>query len=471
MVVAFIATVAFVIEHSSRVADRFALDAELRLTGVEFERVAADARRDLSEVAYWDDTVEALVAGDDYDLEFVDTEIVDWMIPDLGFAWIASIEPDDSIGIAVVDDQVFVEPESMPMVSGHADLIVAARERYRNSRVKTGNGFVVPASGEFETSFPVSAFRAWDGVPGVITAQVIVPDSTETALPDDDGVVFVAFMPLSREEIGSIGRRLGLPGAGIVPADTPRDLPSWIELPDEFGPSQLVFSWRPHAPRPAIMASALPLATGLCLVICAALFFIVRKHARAMHALAESEERNRRMAKQDALTGLPNRAHFDDYLHSLTARDEQPPVAVMCIDLDKFKAVNDTHGHHAGDAVLREVASRLQACIGDIGMVARVGGDEFIAVVTDNIEPDYLYWLGDQIIESVSQPVHFQSHSLEVGASIGVAFWPGAGNTAHDVIVVADRLLYDSKTAGRGRTTVMETSLKPIQRQARKMAS
>jgi diguanylate cyclase (GGDEF)-like protein len=469
MVVAFVITIAFVIEQSSREADHFALNAELRLTRIEFDRIAADARRDQSEIAYWDDTVEALVSADSYDLDFVENEIVDWMMTNLGFSATMTVEPDGEIGVAVIEDQIFAKPGSMPLHDANADLVRAARDLYLAKRVMTSEGYMVPTGSQFLPGFSVSAYRFWENTPGIVTAQVIVPETPDYALPGDDGVVLLSFKPLTPQAIADIGTRLGLPGAEIVTAQPPGDIPSRIELPDGFGPSGMMFKWLPLAPRTAIITSAVPLAIGLCIVICSALFFIVRKHGRAMRALAESEERNRFMATHDPLTGLLNRAHFDDRLDSLTATPDQPSVAVMCIDLDRFKAVNDTHGHHAGDLILREVAKRLTNVIGDSGMVARVGGDEFIALVTRNVERDFLNWLGDAMIEAVCQPIGYQGLALEVGASVGVAFWPENGRTPHDVIVVADRLLYDSKQSGRGRTTIAGTA--PVSPARKKFAS
>ena len=158
------------------------------------------------------------------------------------------------------------------------------------------------------------------------------------------------------------------------------------------------------------------------------------------------------MAAHDALTGLPNRNQFDTVFENLIGNSD--PVAVICIDLDRFKAVNDTHGHHAGDAVLRAVAKRFQDRVGDHGIVARIGGDEFIAAVTKQVDSDYLQWLGDSLVEDASQPVSYHGHELVIGASVGIALWPRDGRAAREVITAADQFLYRSKGEGRGRTTM-----------------
>ena len=241
----------------------------------------------------------------------------------------------------------------------------------------------------------------------------------------------------------------------------PSELPiSHIVLPNNGEAPELAFRWHPHAPRPAIIRAVAPVAIGLCTLICAVLVYIVTRHGRALRALAESEERNRHMAAHDALTGLPNRHQFDQALEKLISRSD--PVAIICIDLDRFKAVNDTFGHHAGDAVLRAVAQRFRDRIGDQGIVARIGGDEFIAAVTKQVDSDHLQWLGDSLVADASEPVSYHGHYLKIGASVGIAIWPRDGRAAREVITAADRFLYRSKGEGRGRTTIADDEDKPV---------
>jgi diguanylate cyclase (GGDEF)-like protein len=395
-----------------------------------------------------------LVLADKPDLDFVEREIVDWVIPDLEFDWIVTVQADGKVSVAVLDDQVLVAPHSMPMVLSNLDLVTEARERYLTKRVMTTKGYMAPGGSNFLLNLPIAAYRFSDGVPGIVTAQVILPETPEYGLPDNGGTVLLAFRPLTTKAVTEIGERLGLPGPQVVSAgDRIPGEPS-VELPNELGSPVVAFQWAPVAPRTAIVASAVPLAVGLCALIFGAMFYIVTRHARALRALAESESKNRRMAIRDALTGLPNRAHFDDTLEILTSEPDASPVAVMCFDLDRFKAVNDTHGHHAGDAVLKTIATRFSDCVGENGMVARVGGDEFIAVITKNVDRDYLKWLGESMVEAASEPVPFQGMDLTVGASAGVAFWPENGRSAHNLIIAAYRLLYESKDHGRGRVTI-----------------
>ena len=151
------------------------------------------------------------------------------------------------------------------------------------------------------------------------------------------------------------------------------------------------------------------------------------------------------------MTGLPNRLQFDQALDDIVSHNKQDRCAIVCVDLDGFKSVNDTYGHQAGDVVITTVASRIAKIVGDTGVAARVGGDEFVILLHDNIDRDSVLWLCDSIIESASEDVRFDGGIARVGASIGVAWWPDDALTPQTIIRRADEALYRAKENGRGR--------------------
>ncbi len=461
MVIAFVATIAIVIQFSTREADRFALDAEMRSTRLEFDRMTQEAIREHSEIAYWDEAVAALAEKGGEDMDFVQEQIADWMIDGLGYEWAVTVAPDGEAGVAVIGGQILRNPKNLSIVEANADLAAAARRNYNAKRVSAGNGFLVPAgNNDVVRGLQATAIRSWNGRPGLAIAQVILPETEDFAIKDGEDAVFIAFKPMTPQVIAELGHRLGLPAPNVVPF-VPSSLPiSHIALSNNGAAPELAFQWRPRAPRPAIIHAVAPVAVGLCALICSVLVYIVTRHGRALRALAESEERNRLMAAHDALTGLPNRHQFDQVFENLIGRSD--PVAIICIDLDRFKVVNDTHGHDAGDAVLRAVAKRFQDRIGDHGIVARIGGDEFIAAVTKQVDRDHLQWLGDNLVADASQPVSYHGHELAIGASVGIAIWPRDGRAAREVITAADQFLYRSKGEGRGRTTIAGEEEKPV---------
>ncbi len=162
------------------------------------------------------------------------------------------------------------------------------------------------------------------------------------------------------------------------------------------------------------------------------------------------------LASFDILTGLPNRRLLQDRLMQalLRAQRHQARVAVMFIDLDGFKAVNDTLGHAAGDELLRATAARLQACLRANDTLARFGGDEFVIILEDTNEHGPATVVGQRILAALLQPVALGSESAQVSASIGIASFPEHGMDAGTLLANADAAMYRAKSAGRNRVEV-----------------
>jgi diguanylate cyclase (GGDEF)-like protein len=162
------------------------------------------------------------------------------------------------------------------------------------------------------------------------------------------------------------------------------------------------------------------------------------------------------LASHDPLTGLPNRRVFLDRLeHALArARRGEKQLAILFIDLDKFKDINDSLGHAVGDIMLRAAAERLRTTVRETDTVARLGGDEFIVLSEDIGDIDAAALIARKIIESLATPVPYREQALTVGASIGIAIYPRDGITATEVIASADQAMYRAKLSGRNRYCV-----------------
>ncbi|MDP2713743.1 GGDEF domain-containing protein [Rheinheimera sp.] len=152
-------------------------------------------------------------------------------------------------------------------------------------------------------------------------------------------------------------------------------------------------------------------------------------------------------ALTDKLTGLPNRASFDQALaHGLAqAKRHGWSLAVLFIDVDKFKGINDAYGHEAGDQVLLAVASRLQAYIRDGDIVSRWGGDEFVCLLLEVKQENDVLRLAKQLVEHVAQPFALHQQTLHIHISIGIAIAPQDGDTAQELLKRADSAMYQAK--------------------------
>lgn len=157
------------------------------------------------------------------------------------------------------------------------------------------------------------------------------------------------------------------------------------------------------------------------------------------------------LALHDELTGLPNRRLLLDRLSSAIAhaRRNRLPMAVMYLDLDDFKLINDTLGHDAGDKLLAMVAARLVGAVRQQDTVARLGGDEYVIALWEYSHGDDLARLASKILHAISQPYDFQGRSLTITASVGVGIYPVHGEEAEMLIRSADSALYEAKRAGK----------------------
>jgi diguanylate cyclase (GGDEF)-like protein/PAS domain S-box-containing protein len=165
-----------------------------------------------------------------------------------------------------------------------------------------------------------------------------------------------------------------------------------------------------------------------------------------------SQDQIAHMARYDALTGLLNRGTLQETLEEVMSRANRlgTPCALMFIDLDRFKAVNDTLGHPIGDRLLRECASRIELEAGVEARVGRLGGDEFALILADAGTQRRVFDLADRLIARVSMPYVVDGQTIAVGASIGIAFGPTDGCTVDDLLSAADLALYRAKETGRG---------------------
>ena len=164
------------------------------------------------------------------------------------------------------------------------------------------------------------------------------------------------------------------------------------------------------------------------------------------------EQRLAQMAHTDALTGLANRKMFFDLAeHALSkANRQQSQCAIMFVDLDEFKQINDSYGHDAGDEVLKEVAIRLKNCVRSSDIVGRIGGDEFVVLIDDVKIKTEIEALAEKIIAAVSDKLIVFGEEKQVGASIGIAFYPEHGFDINTLINKADQSMYEIKNSGKG---------------------
>ncbi len=195
---------------------------------------------------------------------------------------------------------------------------------------------------------------------------------------------------------------------------------------------------------------------ALSLVFSVGLWSIVR-HRRLLRAQEDErlarEEQVRYQAYHDALTDLPNRVSFAEHLEEAVRRAKRArwPLAVMFLDADQFKRVNDSLGHEAGDQLLRVLAARISASVRETDLLFRMGGDEFTVLLEDVRGPEEAASVAQRILEAMREPLQLQHHELTVSVSIGIAMYPKDDDSGERLVQSADTAMYRAKELGRNR--------------------
>src|SRR6266545_767091 len=201
--------------------------------------------------------------------------------------------------------------------------------------------------------------------------------------------------------------------------------------------------------------------TDLLLQTTMGLGMVIRLLEEERKQLLAASEQIEHLAYHDALSGLPNRNLFLDHLRlaiALAAREGRQ-VAVLFLDLDRFKTINDSLGHASGDELLRTVADRLRACLRQGDTVARLGGDEFTVLLPEVADDLDAVKVAEKVLDRIRQPLTLQSREIVVTASIGISRFPGDGDAPEELVKKADVAMYQAKEVGRDRYQVYLPSM------------
>lgn len=186
---------------------------------------------------------------------------------------------------------------------------------------------------------------------------------------------------------------------------------------------------------------------------------LLKERTKALEELQEAQKKLEYLAHYDSLTDLPNRRMFNDHLLSVIekAKRKTTHIALMYLDIDHFKSINDNLGHHIGDELLKAFAGRLKQCIRAYDLAARFGGDEFVLLLEDINTKDDAVNIAKKIITVVNQKFVLKEHSIQISTSIGIAFYTGESISSEDLIKQADKALYVAKESGRNMYHIYET--------------
>jgi diguanylate cyclase (GGDEF)-like protein len=308
-----------------------------------------------------------------------------------------------------------------------------------------------------------SGIVLWAGRPVTMTASLVRTDFGRRHPLHSTAPIVIALAPAEDEVGQAFADRFLLADARVMvgAAPAPKEHLAQVELARDVASGRRVtFVWRPKRPGADLLQRSMPylLLGSFCLIGGAAILLF--QAWRANQGLVRSKERARHLALHDPLTGLPNRRLFGERL-SVARRALSRDVvdfAVLCIDLDHFKEVNDAYGHDAGDELIRLVADRLRETCREDEMVARLGGDEF-AVLVANVGASGAAALAQRLIDTLSGDVYLSRGQAQLCCSIGVAFISDLSTDETETLREADMALYRAKAQGRGRYCFFEPEM------------
>ncbi|MCV0427611.1 MAG: diguanylate cyclase [Roseibium sp.] len=449
LIVLSTASLTFIAHLAWREADRRALESEqLRLTNTlkDFHDLVA---RDQVSLSQWDASFKAVQAP--LNKDFIEDELTEDLWEDLGFDRTFIVTADGMLIVQAVKNVTRFDPIQLP--SGHPVRELAEQTRHAfETKQDTSNSvfadWYLPQSALLDAS--VSTFAEIDGIPAFLSAVPILPDEGRVALDADYPAILINAVYFNDDWILELNEQLSFKDLRFYPGKPERESPINYLVRSVDGSVFGYFRWDHAKPGREIWYTALPLIVLLATIIAIVAFAAAGKISRLSASLEESERKNHHYARHDALTGLPNRHYFSDHLaHSLEKLPEQK-FAILACDLDRFKPVNDTYGHEAGDKVLCCVADRLSLLLGDTGLVSRVGGDEFLILVSKLSDKAQLDDLAKRILKVVSDPVEaLAGEWVTTGISVGIAIAPDCGSNEKDLIRMADMALYQAKENGR----------------------
>jgi diguanylate cyclase (GGDEF)-like protein len=247
----------------------------------------------------------------------------------------------------------------------------------------------------------------------------------------------------------------------MIEEPTPAPDERVIELTDTYGNPVVRLAWKPARPGGAVVASVLPFIAVAVVAFALLIIIVMRYMRRATTAITAGERQLRHLAMHDPVCGLPNRIYFAERLERAITevRDGGPTAAVFYIDLDHFKDINDTLGHHIGDELILNVTQRLSKIMRDDDLVARLGGDEFAIIMTCASDSYSLQAIAERILSAVCTPFVVSGHGINIGASIGIAVIDSCVQDAGDILRYADMALYRAKNEGRNRACIYDAAM------------
>jgi len=469
IIVFAVVCVIFAVQWSAYRADEVALHQERQLFAQAIAQRRGEILREIESIATSDNAVNRLWTGFDWS----------WLHNRVGLKlknyfehnYVFAVDPYDHFSYAMagrssVDAEWFGEA-----TADLAPVIDAVRGRPSVLKPADVDPAHVDAATAISRPAQASRVQMFMGRPAIVAAVAVAPGTGLVSTPDQPPPILISVSYLYDKFLESVSRRLELPHLRLTDLGKAADNDNTYELYDETGRPMARFAWTPKRPGAEIMRNVMPFL-GIALCAFALLTSLVVSYMRRTEAtIAAGEDQLRHLALHDALSDLPNRTFFGERLAELIqeVRRTGHMAAVLSIDLDRFKEVNDTLGHLIGDALIRSVGQRLARMLRPTDLVARLGGDEFAVITPDVGELGDLQTLAERIIAALRAPYAVMGHTLAIGASIGITSITRESGEVADIMRRADVALYRAKNEGRNRACIYDAEMDADLRERKQM--
>ena len=406
----------------------------------------------------WDDAVRQTRDRDD---QWIDANLGFWMQDYFGHSESYILDRADEPFFASVAG----ERRSSDVYGARAQAIAPLVKQLRSDMADASRGLENPYEELSEIS--VVAPVRFDAGNAIVSVVPIISDTGNVPQIPGTESLHVAVRYLDATFAQQIGAPAELQEVAFTTAPPAKGLVG-IPVTGPSGEKIAWLVWQPERPGMILLKRMLPVLLASGLAVALLLWWITRRLLRVSGQLQVSEAQARFLANHDALTGLPNRTLFQDRLAQAlhgAGRNGQM-VALLAIDLDRFKSINDSLGHPAGDELIRQVGSRLTDLLRAGDTVARFGGDEFMILLPNMTGDDALRRVCTEIVKELSRPYELLGRSGCIGASVGAARAGSADADCDELMQHADIALYRAKAAGKGGYDLFEDDLvNPVQHQ------
>ncbi len=433
-------------------ADGLSRTREEAMVKMGLDQMANDHSELLTPITIWDDGVKATAVK--YDQHWVDNNIGRYFQNFLNFESSLLLDAGDKPVAAYANDHA-VDPKVFASLQRETSAEVAQLRHTWQSRHARG----LSASTE---SNHVGKLIAMDGHIYIMGASLILPDgTTDPKLENYPPFAAIGAHELNQHELIALSQRYMVSDISILkPGDALPKGSASVVFRDDDGHVLAELTWLPDTPGRTLfirtLGPILLISLGLGLIA----LVLLHQSQKAAEGLIASEAKAKHMALHDNLTGLPNRTLFVDRLTQACERMKRngEQVAVMCIGLDRFKDVNDTLGHLAGDELIRHNAVKLNGIIRASDTLARLGGDEFV-IIQSTSDGNHAAGLAKRVLEALTGTVNLESGQVFSSCSIGVTLLHAGDIDPAEALRQADLALYRAKDQGRGQYAFFEVEM------------